>query len=134
MSRTNSLLAASLTVLGLAVLVRVVAISQHAYGLLLPPTSRDDLGPATAAVASGQTDSVLATIDAEAVAPPVASKPEVGTESLISEGLPAKPEIPRQMYSESQNPVPMQVRRHRKGYKYRYSTVRLQAYWGPAVW
>ena len=137
MPRTNSLLAASLIVLGLAVLARVVVISQHAYAVLLPPppVTGNDLGPATAAVATDQSNPLLATTDTESgAAPLVASEPEVSSENLVGEGLPAKPEIPRQMYSESQNPAPMQVRQHRKGYKYRYSTVRLQAYWGPSVW
>jgi hypothetical protein len=39
--------------LGLAVLVRTVAIGQRACDLLLPPTSADDPAPALAAVASG---------------------------------------------------------------------------------
>ena len=69
MPRTNSILAAFLIVLGLAVLARVAVISQHAYAVLLPPVSGNDLGPATAAVATDQTKPLLATIDIESAAP-----------------------------------------------------------------
>jgi len=134
MLRTNSLLAASLIVLGLAVLARVVVISQHAYAVLLPPMSGNDLGPTTAAVATDQTKPLLATIDTEPAAPRVASEPEVSSENP-EERPPAKPEVARQMDSESQNkPTLTQTRRHRKAYNYRYSSGRLQAYWGPSVW
>jgi len=97
MLRTNSLLAASLIVLGLAVLARVVVISQHAYAVLLPPMSGNDLGPTTAAVATDQTKPLLAIIDKEPATPRVASEPEVSSENPVGKGLPAKPEVPRQM-------------------------------------
>jgi hypothetical protein len=135
MPRTNRLLAASLIVLGLAVLARAVAICQHAYAVLLPPLmSGNDLEPATAAVATGQTKPIPTTIDAESAAPLVASEREVSTENPIGEGTPAKSEVPRQMDSDSGKPTLMQARRHHKSYNYRYSNGRLQAYWGPSVW
>ena len=136
MSRTNSLLAAAMVVLGLAVLARAVAISQHAYTVLLqPPMSGNDVGTATTAVATGQPKQLLATIDTESSVPIVASEPEVSSENPAGERPPAKREVARQMDSESQNkPTLTQPRRHRKGYNYRYSSGRLQAYWGPSVW
>ena len=135
MPRTNSILAAFLIVLGLAVLARVVVISQHAYAVLLPPVSGNDLGPATAAVATDQTKPLLATIDIESAAPLVASESEVSSENPVGEGLPAKPEVPRQMDLESRKPTLMPARRHPTAYNYRfYSSGRLQAYWGPSVW
>jgi hypothetical protein len=136
MSRTNSLLFASLIVLGLAVLARVIVISQHAYAVLLPPpVPGNDLGPATAAVATGQSNPLVATTDTESGATPlVASEPEVGSENPVGEGPPAKPEVARQIDSESRKPTLTQARQHRKGYNYRYSGGRLQAYWGPSVW
>ena len=135
MSRTNSLLAAAMVVLGLAVLARAVAISQHAYSVLLqPPMSGNDVGTATTAVATGQPKQLLATIDTESSVPLVASEPEVSSENP-EERPPAKPEVARQMDSESQNkPTLTQTRRHSKAYNYRYSSGRLQAYWGPSVW
>jgi hypothetical protein len=136
MSRRNSLLFASLIVLGLAVLARVVVISQHAYAVLLPPPPMpgDDLGSATAAVAAGQSP-LLATTDAGSGAVPlVASEPEVSSENPVNEGPPAKPEVARQIDSESRKPTLTQARRHHKAYDYRYSSGRLQSYWGPAVW
>jgi hypothetical protein len=136
MSRTNSLLAASMVVLGLAVLARAAAIGQHAYpALLQPPMSGNDVGTATTAVATGEAKQLLSTIDTESSMPLVASEPEVSSENPVGEGAPAKPEVHRQMDSESQNkPTLTQTRRHRKGYNYRYSSGRLQAYWGPSVW
>ena len=135
MSRTNSLLCASLIVLGLAVLARAVMISQHAYAVLLPPAVSDnDLGPASAAVATSQSNPLLATTDTESGAPLVASEPEVSSENPVGEGLPAKPEIPRQMDLESRKPTLTQARRRHKAYNYRYSGGRPQAYWGPSVW
>jgi hypothetical protein len=123
-------------VLGLAVLARAVAISQHAYAVLLqPPVSGNDLATATTAVAGGQTKQLLATIDTESSVPLVASESEVSSEDPVGGGPPAKPEVPRQVGSESQNkPTLTQLRRHREGYNYRYSGGRLQAYWGPSVW
>ena len=134
MLRTNSLLAASLIVLGLAVLARVVVISQHAYAVLLPPVSGNDLGPATAAVATDQTKPLLAIIDKEPATPRVASEPEVSSENPVGKGLPAKPEVPRQMDLESRKATLTQAHRHHKAYNYRYSSGRLQSYWGPSVW
>ena len=137
MSRTNSLLFASLIVLGLAVLARVVVISQHAYAVLLPPppVPSNDLGPATAAVATGQGDLLLATTDTESgAAPLVVREPEVSSENPVNEGPPGKPEVARQIDSESRKPTLTQARRHHKGYNYRYSSGRLQSYWGPSVW
>ena len=133
-SRTNSLLAAAMVVLGLAVLARAVAISQHAYSVLLqPPKSGNDVGTATTAVATGQPKQLLATIDTESSVPLVASEPEVSSENPVGEGPPAKPEVPRQMDLESRKPT-LKARRHPKAYNYRYSTGRLQSYWGPSVW
>ena len=134
MLRTNSLLAASLIVLGLAVLARVVVISQHAYAVLLPPMSGNDLGPTTAAVATDQTKPLLAIIDKEPATPRVASEPEVSSENPVGKGLPAKPEVPRQMDLESRKATLTQAHRHHKAYNYRYSGGRLQSYWGPSVW
>jgi hypothetical protein len=121
MSRANILLFASLIVLGLAVLARVVVISQHAYAVLLPPPPMpgDDLGSATAAFAAGQS---------------IASQPEVSSENPVNEGPPAKPEVARQIDSQSGKPTLTQARRRHKAYNYRYSSGRLQSYWGPAVW
>ena len=136
-SRTNSLLAAAMVVLGLAVLARAVAISQHAYTVLLqPPISGNDVGTAATAVATGQPKQLLATIDTESSVPLVASEPEVSLENPVGEGSPAKLEVHRQIDSESQNkpPLTQKIRRHRKAYNYRYSSGRLQAYWGPSVW
>jgi hypothetical protein len=136
MSRTNSLLFASLIVLGLAVLGRVVVISQHAYAVLStsPPVPGNDLEPATAAVATGQSNPLLATTDTESGAPLLASEPEVNSENPAGDGLPAKTEVPHQMDLESRKPTLTQARRHHKGYNYRYSSGRLQSYWGPSVW
>jgi hypothetical protein len=137
MSRANSLLFASLIVLGLAVLARVVVISQHAYAVLLPPppVPGDDLGPATAAVAVGQSPLLATTTDTESgAAPLVVSEPEVSSENPVNEGPPAKPEVARQIDSESGKATLTQARRHHKAYNYRYSSGRLQSYWGPAVW
>ena len=134
-SRTNSLLAAAMVVLGLAVLARAVAISQHAYTVLLqPPMSGNDVGTATTAVATGQPKQLLATIDTESSVPIVASEPEVSSENPVGKGLPAKPEVPRQMDLESRKATLTQAHRHHKAYNYRYSGGRLQAYWGPSVW
>ena len=122
--------------LGLAVLVRTVAIGQRAYDLLLPPTSADDPAPALAAVASGHTAEPLTKIDTGAVA--VVNAPSFeDTRSDVAaenEAPPAKPEIPRQIASESQNMAPTRAPRHRKGHSYRYYSSRFQHFWGPAVW
>jgi hypothetical protein len=135
MSRTNSLLFASLIVLGLAVLARVVVISQHAYAVLLPPpVPGNDLGPATAAVAAGQSPLLATTDTGSGAVPLVASEPEVSSENPAGDGLPAKPEVARQIGSESGKPTLTQARRHHKAYNYRYSSGRLQSYWGPSVW
>jgi hypothetical protein len=71
MPRQNHLLVVCLILVGLAVLVRTVAIGQRAYDVLLPPTSGDDRAPALAAVASGHTAELLTIIDTELLAPPV---------------------------------------------------------------
>jgi hypothetical protein len=88
--------------LGLAVLVRTVAIGQRAYDLLLPPTLADDPAPALDAVASGHTAEPLTKIDTGAVA--VVNAPSFeDTRSDVAaenEAPPAKPEIPRQIASE----------------------------------
>jgi hypothetical protein len=128
MTRTNSLLVASLLVLALAVLARAAVISQHAYAVLHPAMSGDEPGLATAAVAAGQTKSLLATIDAEPAAP-LASEQEVTAEIPVGERSQAKLDVPRQMDSEIHK-----RRQHHKLYNYRYSGGRFQAYWGPSVW
>ena len=71
MPRPNHLLIVCLILVGLAVLVRAVAIGPRAYDVLLPPTSGDDRAPALAAVASGHTAEPLAIIDTEPLTPPV---------------------------------------------------------------
>jgi len=122
MPRSSDLLSLCLIVLGLAVLTRVVAISQLTYDvLLLPPMSGNDPGVAGPAVAAGQTGPAF-----------VASVPEVSTKNPKGEGLAAKPENPGQI--ERQKPAPTQARRHHERYKYRYYSGRLPAYWGPLVW
>jgi hypothetical protein len=137
MSRPNHLLIVCLILVGLAVLVRTVAIGQRAYDVLLLPTSGDDRAPALAAVASGHTAEPLAIIDTEPLALPVVdalsfegTRPNVTAEPP-GEGSPAKPEIPGQTASEKQkmghrNPGAT------KGYSYRYYGIR--PYWGPVVW
>jgi hypothetical protein len=139
MPRPNHLLIVCLSLVGLAVLVRTVAIGQRAYDVLLPPTSGDDWAPALAAVASGHTAEPLAMIDTEPLAPPVVNallfegtRPHVTAETPPSEGSPAKPEIPGQTASEKQKMGPTQAPRHHKGYSYRYYGFR--PYWGPVVW
>ena len=132
MPRSSDLLSLCLIVLGLAVLTRVVAISQLAYDvLLLPPMSGNDLGVAGPAVAIGQTGSVTE-VGAKPVAAFVASVPEVSTKNPKGEGLAPKPENSGQI--ERQKPAPTQARRHHERYKYRYYGSRLPAYWGPLVW
>jgi hypothetical protein len=129
MTRTNSLLVASLIILALAILARTAVISQHAYAVLLHPAmSGDEPGLATAAVAAGQTKSLLATIDGEPAAP-LASEQGVTAEIPVGERSQAKLEAPRQMDSEIHK-----RRQHHKLYNYRYSGGRFQAYWGPSVW
>jgi len=82
MPRSSYLLALSLIVLGLAVLIRVVAIGQLAYDmLLLPPMSGNDPGVVGAAVDTGQTGSVTTPVDAKAVPALVANVPEVSTKN-----------------------------------------------------
>ena len=96
--------------------------------------SGNDLGLATAAVATDQSKPLLATTDTESGGPLVTGEPEVSSEYPAGEGLPAKPEVPRQMDLESRKPTLSQARRHHKAYYYRYSSGRLQSYWGPSVW
>ena len=125
--------------LGLAVLVRTVAIGQRAYDLLLPPTLADDPAPALDAVASGHTAEPLTKIDTGAVAVVNApsfedTRPDVAAENPPGEAPPAKPEIPPQIASERQNMAPTRAPRHRKGHSYRYYSSRFQPFWGPAVW
>jgi hypothetical protein len=134
MTRTNILLVASLLVLALAVLARAAVISQHAYAVLLQSAmSGDELGAGTAADATDQIKSPLATIDAEPAAP-LASEQEVTGEIPVGERSQAKLEVPRQMDSEIQKSAPKRRRQHHNLYNYRYSGGRFQAYWGPSVW
>ena len=138
MPRPNHLLIACLILVGLAVLVRTVAIGQRAYDALLPPTSGDDRAPALAAVASGHIAEPLAIIDTEPLAPPVVNalsfedtRTNVTADPPAGEGSSSKARITGQTASEKQKMAPAQApRRHR--YSYRYYEI--QPSWGPAVW
>jgi hypothetical protein len=133
MPRSSYLLALSLIVLGLAVLIRVVAIGQLAYDvLLLPSMSGNDPGVAGVAVDTDRTGSVTTAVDAKPVPALAARVPEVSTKNPKGEEVAAKRENPGHM--EKAKAGPRQARRQHEGYKYRYYSGRLPAYWGPLVW
>ena len=119
MPRANHSITLCLIFLGLAVLVRTVAIAQRACDVLLPPMSCDYRGPAIAAVAIGRTNGSEASYSAEPPAtinapvvniPPVVNVPSVEDPppEAAAENPPegsasqAKGQAPRQIASETQ--------------------------------
>jgi hypothetical protein len=142
MPRPNHLLIACLVLLGLAVLIRTVAIGQRAYDIVLSFTSGDDgAAPARAATVSEHTEQPLAIIQSKPMAPPVDNaplledtQPEMALEAQQGEGSSAKPEAPRQTASQKQKVAPTPQPRRHKGYSYHYYDSKFQRYWGPVVW
>jgi len=128
---------ACLILIGVALLVRTVAIGQHAYDMLLPSISISNGGRGLTAAVASSTLGAVAVIDTEPVAAPVVSAPTFDGGAVASatpgEGAPANSENLRQNPSEKQKVVPTR-NSHRKGYGYRYYGYRFQPDWGAVVW
>jgi hypothetical protein len=160
MPRSDYSITVCLIFLGLVVLVRTVAIAQHACGLLLPLGSCEYWVPPVAAVAIGQPDSPTESSSAES---PVSSapRPVVSVPSVINArsgeypappvaaknpselvGLPAQNQI--QVASEKQRKriAPTKtIQGHyetssmpKDGYTYRSNGSQFENTWAAAVW
>jgi hypothetical protein len=76
MPRPNCSIVVCLIFLGVAVLVRAVAIAQRAYDVLLPPVSGEGV-PAIAAVATGDTPDPSVMVNVNPVIPSGVSAPSI---------------------------------------------------------
>jgi hypothetical protein len=130
--RPNHLLIACLVLLGLAVLIRMVAIGQRVYDFVLS-SGDDGAAPARAAAVSEHREQPLAIIHSEPIASPVVNAPsledtppDMGVEAQQGEGSSAKPEVPRQTASEKHKVAPTPQPRRHKGYSYHYFDNRFQ--------
>jgi hypothetical protein len=83
MLRSDYSITVCLIFLGLVIMVRTVAIAQHACGVLRPPRSCDYWMPAVAAVASGHADGPTGSSSAESPAP-ITARPVISVPSVIN--------------------------------------------------
>jgi hypothetical protein len=123
MPRQNYSIIVCLIFLGVAVLVRTVAIAQRAYDVLLPPVSGDDRVPTIIAVTTGHTGEPSVTGNAHSVVPSALSAPSVegSPPNVVGENVPDVSSQARgQVPPERSHKKIIRARRHYgAGYSYR---------------
>jgi hypothetical protein len=130
MPRPNYSIILCLIFLGLAVLVRTVVITQHAYAVLLPPVYDGTRGPTAATWESP------ARINAQPVLPPVVNAPPVedAPQEVVAESPQTGFALPQSMKSPAKFATQTHRRSLKKRYRYRYYDTSFEPSWRPVVW